>query len=281
MIIFLYRTNMYIDLHTHTNVSDGELSPLELIDRAIKRDINIISVTDHDTVSAYQQLDMSITAPRIIPGIEFSTYWNKSGIHIVGLNIDPECDAMNEAVEFQHNARILRAEVIAERLEKRGIRDALNGAREIADNNNIGRPHFARHIVNIGAAKSMGDAFKKYLAAGKTGDIKKYWAPLPVIIDWIRGAGGIAVIAHPIKYKLSNSKLIALVEDFVKAGGQGIEVISGKQLPAETGLLAGICKRNNLLASCGSDFHQPDQPWAELGEFQPLPGECIPVWECF
>ena len=272
---------MHIDLHTHTNVSDGKLSPADLIDRANSRGVEILSITDHDTTLAYEQLDLSSTMPRLIPGIELSTSWNKTGIHVVGLNINLNSNAMAEAGKFQQLARIARAEEIAEKLEKQGIRDALEGASRIAGNNNIGRPHFAQHIVNTGAADSITEAFKKYLGSGKSGDIKKYWAPLTQIICWIRDAGGIAILAHPLKYKLSRTRLVALVDDFIADGGEGIEVVSGKQLPADTQQLAKICNQKNLLASCGSDFHEPDQTWAELGGFSPVPKNCTPVWERF
>ena len=278
---FLYRTIMHIDLHTHTNVSDGKLSPAELINRAIAKGIQVLSITDHDTTNAYQQLDLSATTPRLIPGIELSTFWNKIGIHVVGLNIELNSNAMNDASSFQQHARITRAEAIAEKLEKHGINDALNGAHAIAGNDNIGRPHFAQHIVNVGAADSINEAFKKYLSSGKSGDIKKYWASLPQIIGWIRDAGGVAVLAHPLKYKLTRTRLVTLIDDFITAGGEGIEVVSGKQIPVDTRLLARICNQKKLLASCGSDFHEPKQTWAELGEFSPIPKNCTPIWERF
>lgn len=272
---------MRIDLHTHTSVSDGKLSPADLIGRASAKGIQLLSITDHDTVDAYRQIDLKAAAPRLIPGIEFSTYWNKTGIHIVGLNIDLNSSALHEGIRLQHEARGIRARAIAHKLEKHGIENALDAARAIAGNDNIGRPHFARHLVDLGVAKNIEDAFKKFLGAGKAGDIRKYWAPLPQIIDWIRTAGGVAVLAHPLKYKLSRSRLIALIDDFAEAGGQGMEVISGKQPAPAIRQLARICNQKELLASCGSDFHQPDQSWAELGEFQPLPKDCKPVWDAF
>lgn len=271
---------MHIDLHTHTNVSDGKLTPDGLVQHAVSNGVEILSITDHDTVAAYQQLNKEDLSIRLIPGIEFSTFWNKIGIHIVGLNVNLNSVALNEAVTYQHHARQVRAEAIAERLEKLGVKDALTGAQQIAGNDNIGRPHFAQYLVNTGAATSINHAFDKYLDA-KSGDIKKYWATLPRIISWIHDAGGIAVLAHPLKYKLTRTKLTAMLDDFVDAGGHGMEVISGRQLAHETNDLAKICLRKNLLASCGSDFHQPDQHWSDLGKYPPLPKDCKPVWECF
>lgn len=272
---------MHIDLHTHTNVSDGKLSPAELVERAITKGVRVLSITDHDTTLAYQQLDLSASMPGLIPGIELSTYWNKTGIHIVGLNIKLDSNAITEANNFQQNARLVRAEEIAEKLERQGIMKAFDGARKIAGNDNIGRPHFAQHIVNTGAANSINEAFKKYLGAGKSGDIKKYWASLPRIVSWIRDAGGIAVLAHPLKYKLTRTRLVSLIDDFIDAGGEGMEVVSGNQISADTRQLARICNQKNLLASCGSDFHEPDLTWSELGEFSTLPKDCVPVWDRF
>jgi hypothetical protein len=271
---------MHIDLHTHTNFSDGKLSPDDLVQRAIANGVEILSITDHDTVNAYQHFSNINTAITLIPGIEFSTFWNKIGIHIVGLNVDLDSEALNEAITHQHQARRARSEAIAERLEKLGIKDALHGAQQIAGNDNVGRPHFARHIVNIGAATTINHAFDKFLDS-KSGDIKKFWATMPRIVSWIRDAGGLAVLAHPLKYKLTRTKLTELLDDFIEAGGLGMEVISGKQLAHETSDLAKIGTQKNLLASCGSDFHQPDLHWSELGKYPPLPKDCKPVWEAF
>lgn len=271
---------MNIDLHTHTNFSDGKLSPDELVQRAMANGVEMLSITDHDTVNAYQHFNPASTNITLIPGIEFSTFWNKIGIHIVGLNVKLNSDALNEAITHQHQARRTRSEAIAERLEKMGIKDALSGAQKIAGNDNVGRPHFAQHIVNIGAVTTINQAFDKFLDS-KSGDIKKFWATLPQIVSWIRDAGGLAVLAHPLKYKLTRTKLIELLDDFVEAGGHGMEVISGKQLAHETTDLAKICTQKNLLASCGSDFHQPNQSWSDIGKYPPLPKGSMPVWELF
>ena len=272
---------MNIDLHTHTNVSDGKLTPSALLQRAAEKGIELLSITDHDTTAAYLSLPKPPTSLTVIPGIEFSTYWRKIGIHIVGLNIDLESSALHEAINFQGHARQQRAEHIAEKLEKQGIKDALKGARDVAgDNHNIGRPHFAEYLLQIGAVKSINQAFDRYLDA-KSGDIKTYWAALPRIIEWIRAAGGIAVLAHPLHYKLTRTKLIELLEDFIDAGGEGLEVVSGKQSLSAISALGKICTQKQLLASCGSDFHQPDLRWAELGQFPSLPKTCKPVWDLF
>lgn len=270
---------MNIDLHTHTNASDGKLTPEELLQRAEDKGIKLLSITDHDTVAAYSKIKYSSLT--LIPGIEFSTSWNKSGIHIVGLNIDLKSDAIRAGVTFQTSARHKRAEEIASKLEHKGIKDAFTGAQKIAGNDNIGRPHFAEYLVQTGTCVSIEEAFKKYLGSGKSGDIRKYWATMPQIIEWICAAGGIAVLAHPLTYRMTRMKLSLLLDEYIAAGGQAIEVVSGKQSPNETRELANLCNQKRLMASCGSDFHQPDKSWAELGQFPPLPDGCEPVWENF
>jgi len=272
--------NMRVDLHSHSNCSDGKLTPDELIQRAVSLSIDILSITDHDTTEAYKivtQLDTSKLT--LVPGIEFSTRWNKIGIHILGLNIKLNNGSLREGITFQQLARLKRAEHIAEKLSKLGIEDPLPSVQKLAGNKLVGRLHFARHLVNVGFVRNTNQAFKKYLGAGKPGDIKQYWASMSQIIDWIRDADGTAVLAHPNKYKLTNTKLIKLIDEFLQLGGQGLEVISGKQTPDLTGKLVKICQQKNLLASCGSDFHEPGHTWAELGQFQPLPKACTPIWD--
>ena len=270
---------MTIDLHCHTTLSDGKLTPRELVSYALDNGVTTLSITDHDTVEAYDGLDAGRL--HIIPGIELSSQWRNTGIHIVGLNIDLHSTALQEAIKRQKQARRNRAESIAGKLEKQGIMNTLEGAARIAGNDNIGRPHFARYLVESGACKDTSDAFSRYLGTGKSGNVDKFWPELPEVVEWILSANGIAVLAHPLTYKLTRTKLSALVDDFINAGGRAMEVVSGKQLAKHTRDLANICRQKNLLASCGSDFHQPEQSWADLGRFPPLPRECSPVWDYF
>ncbi|MCG8325708.1 MAG: PHP domain-containing protein [Thiotrichales bacterium] len=272
---------MKIDLHTHTNCSDGKLGVRDLLDRAADRHISLLSITDHDTVAAYPELDsLEYGNTKIIPGIEFSTRWQSLGIHVVGLNIDLGNAELLSGIEFQSAARQERAEKIARRLQTRlNIDDPLPAVTGLAGNDNIGRPHFAQHLLNIGVADSMEEVFKKYLGPGKPGDIRETWASMDQVISWITGAGGIAVLAHPLKYKLTRTRLSSLLDDFMQAGGTAVEVINGQQKPQETDQLARICASRNLLASAGSDFHDPDNRWSDLGQFARLPASCIPVWQ--
>ena len=266
------------DLHSHTRVSDGRLSPQELIQRAKENNVDVLSITDHDSLGAYKELsaeDMdNIT---LIPGIEFSTQWRGRGVHILGLNLDLNSAAINEGVAQQEQARSERATLIADRLMKAGLPIKFERVVELANGVNVGRPHFAEHLVELGVVKNMAQAFKKYLGDGKKGDVKQCWAELPQIIQWIVDAGGIAVLAHPLKYKMTRTKLSVLLDEFSEFGGRGVEVVSGSQTSDETALVARLCVEKDLLGSCGSDFHQPNQ-WGEIGRMSAFPSSCEPVW---
>ena len=271
---------MTIDLHSHTTASDGSLEPHQLIERATKQGVTMLSITDHDTVAAYDTLRPdSIQSLTLVPGIELSTVLQGVGIHVLGLNIQPASDAMGEAVAVQGKIRSERAELIAARLEKLGIEGALSGARKLAGNGWIGRPHFARFLVETEVVPDQNRAFRKYLGNGKSGDVKQLWPELEKIIEWTRDAGGTPILAHPSRYRLSRSKLNRLIRGFVAAGGMGLEVVSGRLQQNEITHLAKLCQNHQLLASCGSDFHSPGRPWSELGRIASIPSGCRPVWE--
>ncbi len=272
---------MIFDLHSHTLCSDGSLAPPALIARAIDSGVDVLAITDHDTLDAYEGLSLAQGRLQLVAGIEFSTQWQSTGIHVLGLNVDLDSDAVQAGVRYQTEARRARARRIGEILGKMGIPDAFAGAAALAQGDYIGRPHFARYLVNSGKARSIEDAFRKFVGDGKAGDVKQHWADLPQVVQWIRDAGGIAVLAHPLKYKLTRTKLKRLLADFVHVGGQGLEVVSGQQNPQQTAGMGQLCEQLNLLASCGSDFHAPDTRWAELGAFAPLPARVTPVWERF
>ncbi len=269
---------MRVDLHTHTTASDGKLSPADLLQRARAAGVEMLAITDHDSVAAYAELP-TVADLRIVPGVEFSTLWQRVGIHVVGLNVALDSAAMTDAITYQHRARDERAARIAERLAKRGIADALAGAARLAGNGSIGRPHFAEYLLSIGAVPTIELAFRKYLDASHAGNLIEGWASLPAIVSWIREAGGTPVIAHPGKYHLTRSRLEQLTSDFVAAGGQAIEVVSGLQKSDLTRDLAALAARHGLAASMGSDFHQPGQVWAQLGVTPALPASAKPVWE--
>lgn len=268
------------DLHTHTTASDGSLSPLELLAHAADCGVDVLSITDHDTVTAYERLgDAPAGSPAIVPGIELSTTWSGRGVHIVGLNIDPANGVLLGGIAAQQAARTARAEIIARRLQKLGFGHAGSEVAAMAGDSGVGRPHFARYLVDNGHVKNVATAFRKYLGDGKPGDVRSGWASMNDVIRWIRAAGGTAVLAHPAKYRLTRTKLCALIEDFKAAGGVAIEVVSGQQEASVTRRLSILAADYGLAASSGSDFHHRSSTWSAPGHFSTLPDTLRPVWD--
>jgi predicted metal-dependent phosphoesterase TrpH len=261
-------------------MSDGQLAPAELLEHAVAADVKTLSITDHDTLDAYEGLNSNAFSElTLVPGVELSTHWGKIGIHVVGLNFRLHDDAICTAIKAQQQARDERAQRIAEKLIRLGFDDPMARVREIADGAQIGRPHFAQFLVETGKMKSTAQAFKKLLGAGKSCDIRIGTSTLADVIEWVRGAGGTTVLAHPAKYGLTHTKLRALVKAFQEVGGDALEVVSGRQPDTLTAELAALCTAERLLASCGSDFHAPGHPWSALGNFPALPEDCTPVWD--
>ena len=274
------------DLHSHTKYSDGSLSAQALIELAIEQGITHLAITDHDTVQAHLQLteNNNIYATekiKIIKGIELSSQWNNMGVHVVGLNIDIHSTAITAAVKHQTQLRIERVKTIAKKLLQRGFPDITQGAMILAGDGQVGRPHIAQHMVDEGLVSSVGQAFNKYLGAGKVGDISSVWPDLECVVEWINAAGGVAVLAHPSRYKMTRTKRRRLMADFLDAGGQAIEVCAGNQMPGVAEEMAAVCDEFGFHASVGSDFHNPDYKWVKLGQYPSLPKACRPVWELF
>lgn len=272
-----------IDLHCHSRASDGALTPTELLARASDRGVTHLALTDHDTLDGQAEARTAAAASgvELISGIELSCLWKSQTIHVVGLDFDGESPEFLAAVAEQTDNRWRRAAMIADRLERLKVPDLLDRARDHADGDVPGRPHFAKALIEAGVVKDMNQAFKRYLGAGKPGDVKAYWPALETVVKWILDAGGVAVLAHPRKYKLTATKLRALVADFQRAGGQSLEVITSGQSSGDLGFLAELCRREGLWASQGSDFHFPGAPWCELGKIPALPEGLIPVWQHF
>lgn len=269
------------DLHTHTNCSDGQLTPDQLLAEAAEKGVQLFSITDHDTLAAYRQL--TILPPegmKLLVGIELSCAWRRMTIHMIGLNLDAEAASMQEAEAKQGQARAQRYEKILQRLTKAGL-DIDTEQLIRLGGSCPGRPHIARYLYETGQVKSETQAFDKYLGQGKMGDVKECWPDLSQAIDWVQQAGGVAVLAHPIKYRLTRTKLIELCTEFKEAGGVGMEIISGQQNPAQTKTLSEIAQKLELLGSVGSDFHKPGQPWAVVGKVAALPSGITPIWTLF
>ena len=260
---------MIIDFHTHSHASDGALSPEELVKAAMDAGVSQFAITDHDTVAGYREaaaLSESFPAGfNLVSGTELSCVWGKTTIHVVGLGMDIEHPELVAGLEFLDAARAERATIIAQRLEKLGMPGGLEGARAFAGVSQIGRPDFARWMVQVGHVKDANEAFDKYLGAGKTGDVKACWPELAAVTSWITAAGGTAVLAHPLKYRFTRMKLRRLVADFQAAGGTAIEIFSGRQLPDQTEQLTRLAQECDLLVSAGSDFHREYDYGPRLG----------------
>jgi predicted metal-dependent phosphoesterase TrpH len=273
---------MIFDLHSHTDASDGELEPRALIERARANGVSCLSITDHDTVDGYIGIDRdTLDGLTIIRGIELSAQWHGRSIHIVGLNIDLAAEGFPDALAAQRNVRLERAKTIARRLKQKGIDGALDGARNLARSDNVGRPHFAKFLVATGKVRDEQQAFKRFLGKGKVGDVQQLWPAIDTVTAWIRDAGGTPVLAHPAHYKMTNTKLAILVEDFCAAGGKAMEVVSGRQSAELTSKLADLSVATGLLASTGSDFHRVGKQWSDIGKQSALPGHLKPVWDAW
>lgn len=268
------------DLHSHSTASDGSLTPTALVERAYRQGVDVLALTDHDVLDG---LDEAATAAqdyriRLIPGVEISVNWGGRVIHIVGLGIDPGAPQLCRGLEDLRGQRQQRAERIGQRLARLGIDGAYTGARELAGGQIVTRSHFAHFLVNEGVVNDFQAAFRRYLSQGRPAYVSCEWTSLEQALQWILGAGGQAVIAHPARYRISGLKLRTLINDFKAVGGVALEVVSSSHNPAETRKMAELARHHGLLASAGSDFHTPEKGWAELGRIAPLPDICTPIW---
>ena len=270
-----------IDLHCHSTVSDGLLTPTQLVEHAAARGVDILALTDHDDVSGLAEA-RAMAAERnitLINGVEISVDWRGQTLHIVGLGIDPEHPDLAYGLSSIRNGRMVRARNIATQLDKIGIHGSFEGAsRNAGEGHLLGRMHFARFLVQQGHARDAKAVFKKYLVKGKPGYAPHQWAPLSDAVGWIRASGGRAVIAHPGRYKLSRKAMEELLEEFRALGGEAIEVITGSHTPEQSMQFARHSQRLGLLASRGSDFHGPGESYFDLGRMPALPAICRPVW---
>ena len=272
---------MIVDFHTHSLASDGALAPIELLRRAKAAGVQQFALTDHDTTAGYLAVRHTSEAEEVglISGAELSCRWATATIHVVGLNFDADAPEMTAMVEQLTQAREERAEKIATRLAGVGIDDALEGAKAIANGSQIGRPHFATWMAEAGAVDSAAEAFDKYLGAGKIGDVKMFWPPLSDVVQAITRAGGVAILAHPLKYRLTGMKLRALINDFKAAGGGAIEVLNGRQPETDLKRLSQLAEGNGLMCSVGSDFHRDFEYGPKLGiDVERLPNGAH-VWD--
>lgn len=272
------------DLHCHSTVSDGWLTPSDLVQRAAANGVELLALTDHDEIAGIGE---AVATARLcgigfVPGVEISVTFLDETIHVVGLNIDPDHPVLLEGLRQVRSGREERARQMSEALDAIGIHDVLEGARQFARNPAlVGRAHFARHLVAIGLMPDVATVFRHYLARGKPGYVPHVWARLEDAVGWIRAAGGIAVMAHPGRYHLAASDMNALFDRFVDHGGEAVEVVSGAHTAAEVQRFASVARRRGLLASRASDFHGGDESPVDLGRGDPLPPDLVPVWSRF
>ncbi|WP_040976409.1 RNase RNM [Necropsobacter massiliensis] len=271
-------TKVY-DLHCHSSASDGVLTPAQVVLRAVEQGVNVLALTDHDTTAGLPEArtQAALAGIRLISGVEISTAWENRAIHIVGLHIDETHEKMTALLAEQAQKRHQRAIEIGDKLAKAGIPDAFAQACKLTAGE-VTRAHYARYLVQIGKVSNEGQAFKRYLAQGKSAYVKAQWADIPTAIEVIHQAGGVAVLAHPLRYTLTAKWVKKLIAAFKQWGGDGLEVAGCGQTNDQRQLLARWAVEFDLFGSVGSDFHYPCG-WVELGRSLQLPEHCPPIWQ--
>ena len=272
------------DLHCHSIISDGTLSPEELALRAHQNGVQVWSLTDHDVLGGQERARLAAEnlGMTYLAGVEISISWMNQTVHIVGLGLDHGNAVLEEGLRATRDGRGLRARQMAAQLEQVGIQNSYEGALHFAGNPElIARTHFARFLVEQKICSNMDEVFRKYLIAGKPGYVSHRWASLDEAVSWIRGAGGEAVIAHPGRYKLNTMQMDELYARFKDLGGSGIEVVTGSHSPDQYKTYAKIAERYGFMASRGSDFPDPHESNIDLGLLPHLPEHLKPIWSVF
>ena len=270
------------DLHCHSVVSDGTLTPEALAERAKTNGVELWALTDHDETGGQHRAAAAAKAQglRYLTGTEISVTFAGETVHIVGLGFDPDDMAMQQGLRATRGGRGQRAMEMSDGLAKAGIHGAYEGALKFVGNPElISRTHFARFLVDSGVCKETSEVFRKYLTEGKPGYVPHRWASLRDAVHWITSAKGMAIIAHPARYKFTPNEEYALFTEFKAHGGGGVEVVTGSHTAAEYVKYAETAQEFGLAASRGSDFHSPEESRTDLGSLPFLPGKLTPVWE--
>ncbi|UUX95153.1 3',5'-nucleoside bisphosphate phosphatase [Aquabacterium sp. J223] len=276
-------TALNADLHSHSVVSDGTLTPEALAERAHRNGVQLWSLTDHDELAGQHRA--AAAARRLglayLCGVEISVSFASETVHIVGLGIDPDDPTLVQGLAATRDGRDRRARLMADALAQAGVPGAYEGALRFAGNPAlISRTHVARHLVETGVCRDTGEVFRRFLVPGQPGYVPHRWAALDAAVGWIRGAGGVAVLAHPGRYqRLGSLGEHALFEAFQAAGGEAVEVVTGSHSPDQYATYAELARQRGLMASRGSDFHSPQESRVDLGGLPPLPATLVPVWE--
>ena len=271
---------MKIDLHSHSYYSDGVLSPSEVIRLANEADCDLFSLTDHDTTAGLTeaQLEADKLGVKLVMGVEISALWRNMAIHILGLGIDIHNSTLQAGLEHNQKLRKERAEKIALGLWRSGIKDALEKTQAFSKTNMLTRTHFAQMLISEGYCKDMKSVFRRYLTGKKPGGVGVQWEGYDDVVKWIHAAGGKALIAHPLRYRMTNTKIKNMLIDFKGVLGDGLEVVTGTSTQDEINLSSQWTKDYNLLASCGSDFHGWPNQRLRIGNLKDLPDTDKAVW---
>lgn len=272
-----------VDLHAHSTASDGQLSPTQLIEKAIGSGVRLLALTDHDTINGLKEAREAAVGRNIqlVSGVELSARWCQHSIHIIGLNFDAEGYSLTNGLAQLRQLRTQRAVAIAEKLEDLGISGALSWTSKQVLSTQITRAHFARLLVERKYCRTIQQAFKKYLGPGKLLYVECNWPPMKEALDWIRASGGCSVLAHPLRYGLDVTQLTQLLHEFKTAGGDAIEIYSGTDSSGEIMICTRYARQFNLKASIGSDYHGETQRRSRLGATCPFSVPVQPVWEIF
>ncbi len=276
------KTLQNADLHCHSTVSDGTLAPEAIAERASANGVELWALTDHDEIGGQTRAAAAAKAcgMRYLTGTEISITFIGKTVHIVGLGFDATNADLVEGLRRTRGGRDERAMEMSDGLAKVGIKGAYEGALKFVGNPElISRTHFARFLIESGVCRDTNEVFKKFLIEGKPGYVPHRWASLKDAVTWINGAGGLAVIAHPARYKFTPNEEFALFTEFKTHGGQGVEVVTGSHTVAEYSIYAETAREFGLAASRGSDFHSPQESHTELGTLPFLPANLTPVWD--
>lgn len=269
------------DLHNHSTCSDGLLTPTQLIDLAATTGTDAIALTDHDNIDGLEEAAGAARRAGIgfVPGVEVSVSWGDHTLHVVGLNVDPACRALREGLEGIRVGRLARGRQIEAALGKVGFNGTFDAALALAGSETLlSRTHFARHLVALGAARDLQNAFDRYLGRGKPAYVSHEWASLEQAMQWILASGGTAVLAHPGRYDLKPMFRDELLVQFKSLGGAAIEVVTGSHRPEQYATWQRVAQEYGFLASRGADFHGPGESPCEPGRLPPLAASLTPVW---
>lgn len=270
------------DLHSHSRISDGVLSPTELVERAHANGVKVLALTDHDEVGGITEAKKAaaIHGIQLVSGVEISITWAGTSIHIVGLNVDENDPVLIENLRRNRSGRIERAQRMGERLAELGVPGAYEGALKYVTNPSlISRKHFARFLVESGVCSNISSAFDRFLGDGAPAYIRHQWATLTESMEWILNSGGTAIVAHPGRYPLKDVALYAFLDEFKQLGGTGIEAVTGSHSPDQYLEFARLAKRYGLLVSAGSDFHAPGESPVDVGCLPDFPCPVETVWK--